>query len=102
MEKQTFYFTFGSDNKFPFGFKEYIKIIAENIFDAQLTFQQNHPNRPGSELLNYAFDYTEEAWKRMNMCAEYYDNKEPSEILISDKIREKEYAKENDDLENEM
>lgn len=79
-----FYFTFGSDSKYPFGFKDYIVIQADNIIQAQEIFKNNHPNRPGSDCLNYAFCYTEEEWNRNKMTEKYYDNKEPAEILTTE------------------
>lgn len=79
-----FYFTFGSNEQFPFGFNEYIIIKANTIKEAQNIFKENHPNRPGSNCLNYAFSYTEEEWINSKMCEKYYDNKEPAEILTGD------------------
>lgn len=62
---RNYYFTFGTDERFPFKNNEYIRVTAPNIVEAKEIFRQVHPNREGSELLNYAFDYTEEEFDRI-------------------------------------
>lgn len=57
-----FYFTFGSDEKFPYQ-NGYIMIIAEKYQDAIEKFKNTYPSRiPGDATLNYSFDYNEVEW----------------------------------------
>ena len=57
-----FYFTFGSDEKFPYQ-NGYIVIIAEKYQDAIEKFKNTYPSRtPGDTTLNYSFDYNEVEW----------------------------------------
>lgn len=57
-----FYFTFGSDEKFPYQ-NGYIVIIAEKYGDAIEKFKNTFPSRtPGDPTLNYSFDYDEVEW----------------------------------------
>ena len=54
-----FYFTFGSDERFPFGRNDYVMVQATNGEHACDRFRERHPNRPGSRLLNCSFIYSE-------------------------------------------
>lgn len=78
-----FYFTFGSDPAYPHGIDDYVAILAKNRYEAQMAFKATYPNRPGSDCLNYAFDYTEGIWEKDDLCAKYYNNKPPIETIIA-------------------
>lgn len=71
-----FYFTFGCDNNFPYGFHEYVEIEARNEDEARAVFQAIWPNRDGSPFLNCASVYDEKYWKQVS--EKYYKNVEPS------------------------
>ncbi len=73
-----FYFTFGSDPAYPYGIDDYVVILAKNGYEAQMAFKAMHPNRPDSDSLNYAFDYTEKTWE-----AQYYGDRPPVETIIA-------------------
>lgn len=62
----TFYFTYGTDEQFPFkgGWTE---ITAPNLYDAQKIFKIFHPNNANTDCLNCAFFYTEESFKESIM-----------------------------------
>jgi hypothetical protein len=59
-QRKKYFFTFGSDEKFPYQ-NTYLVVIADSQEEAEKKFQKQHPNRPGSDCLNYAFCYGE-AW----------------------------------------
>lgn len=82
-ELKNYYFTFGSDPAYPYGINDYVLITAPNIYEAQEVFKSVHPNRPGSDCLNYAFNYSEAEWTANDMCNTYYDGKNPVEIISS-------------------
>lgn len=85
-----FYFTFGSDTKYPYGIGEYILIEAPNIYTAQRAFQAVHPNRPGSDCYNYSFEYNETEWKEIK--DKYYKGVHPIEFFTADSVlQENEY-----------
>lgn len=73
-----FYFTFGSDPAYPYGIDDYVVVLAKNIYEAQMAFKALHPNRPDSDSLNYAFDYTEKTWE-----AQYYGDNPPVEVITA-------------------
>lgn len=73
-----FYFTFGSDPAYPYGIDDYVVILAKNRYEAQMAFKAMHPNRPDSDSLNYAFDYTEKTWE-----AQYYGDRPPIEVITA-------------------
>lgn len=73
-----FYFTFGSDSAYPYGIDDYVVVLAKNIYEAQMAFKALHPNRPGSDSLNYAFDYNEKTWE-----AQYYGDNPPVEVITA-------------------
>ena len=55
-----YYFTFGSDERFPFGRNDYVMVQAQDGNRACDLFRERHPNRPGSNCINCAFIYSEE------------------------------------------
>lgn len=62
--KKNFFYTFGSDSGFPFQ-NGWVVIKAKSLTEAHDIFMRHFPCRePG--VLNCAFYYTEEAWKRMD------------------------------------
>ena len=69
MVKRRFYFTFGTDERFPFC-GGWVEVLAKNLREAQKIFGQHYHSRPGSILLNCAFCYTEEEFKKTPMYAE--------------------------------
>lgn len=73
-----FYFTFGSDPAYPYGIDDYVVVLAKNRYEAQMAFKALHPNRPDSDSLNYAFDYTEKTWG-----AQYYGDNPPVEVITA-------------------
>lgn len=56
-----YYFTFGSDMRFPYQ-NTYIIIKADNMISACDAFLKKFPSRDGSQTLNCAFVYTEKEW----------------------------------------
>ena len=54
-----YFFTFGSDPRYPFGRNDYVMVEAENANRACELFRERHPNRPGSNCINCAFIYGE-------------------------------------------
>lgn len=60
--KPAFFFTFGSDEKYPYR-HGYIIIRADDIGEAILKFQEKYPDRePGISTINCAFYYNEAEW----------------------------------------
>lgn len=76
---QNFYFTFGSDGRFPYGRDDYVLVQAENLPMACSAFKVVHPNRTGSNCLNCADFYTESSFQRMRET--YYAGRDPAEII---------------------
>lgn len=74
-----FYFTFGSDERYPYGPNDYVEVEAENGTDACELFRVIHPNRPGSDCLNCAFIYSEDTFNKFR--DKYYNGIEPVEII---------------------
>ena len=74
-----FYFTFGSDPEYPFGFSEYVVVLADGWDEACDKFQNKYPSRPGSWLINCACIYTQKSWDRGIWT--YYSGMEPSDII---------------------
>ena len=74
-----YYFTFGSDPKFPYGRDEYVVVQAESLKQAINLFQAVHPNRSDSIWLNCAFFYEEVHFNSFR--DKYYKDVEPVEII---------------------
>lgn len=79
MQMQNYYFTFGRHPEYPFGIDQYVMVRAESLLGAVNTFRQHHPNRPGSNLVNCADYYTEDAFNAFRNT--YYPGVPPVEIL---------------------
>ena len=60
---KTFYFTFGSDHRFPFC-RGWIEIHAENKAQACAVFRAYFPDK-NEGILNCAFVYGQEEWDRV-------------------------------------
>lgn len=73
-----FYFTFGTSPKFPYGIKDYVKVIAKNQINAEKIFMLSHPG-PDPNFINCAFVYTQKEWD--NGVNKYYKDKAPVEII---------------------
>jgi len=76
-----YYFTFGTDPRYPYGINDYVKVTAPDLGTAIRTFQKRHPNRPGSNLVNCAFYYDEEDF--LPMIDKYYNGEGPIEVLTA-------------------
>jgi len=74
-----YYFTFGSDPLYPYGRDDYVKVVAKSLSEACNLFNLVHPPRPGTDLINCAFMYSESQF--LPMIPEYYNNAEPTEII---------------------
>lgn len=77
------YFTFGSDERYPFGINDYVAVLGEDIHDCIAAFKTVFPNRPGSDSINCAFYYSEDKWNDVKDT--YYKNVQPARVLVSDK-----------------
>lgn len=68
---KTFYFTYGSDERFPYQ-HGWTEITAPSLACAQQVFKMFHPNRKNpdgtdAECLNYSWHYAEEDFKQTAM-----------------------------------
>ena len=75
-----YYFTFGSDPRFPFGREEFIEVRAWSARSACALFREVYPNRPGSTCLNCADYYTETEFNQFR--AECYGDRRPVQVII--------------------
>lgn len=73
------YFTFGSDERFPYGREDFVEVRADDLHAACALFRIALPNRPGSRCLNCADYYTEEEFNKFRSWA--YGTKEPAVVL---------------------
>jgi len=76
-----FYFTFGSDKRFPYQ-NGYIVVVADNIKEAIQCFKKKYPNREGSDALNCSDYYSATQWEDMIQKG-YYKNQYPQETLYA-------------------
>ena len=76
---KNYYFTFGSDSRFPYGRNDYVVVQADNLTLAVEAFKHVHPNRIGSGNLNCADFYHEDVFLRFK--DKYYKDREPVEII---------------------
>ena len=75
-----FYFTFGTDEKYPFGTNDYVLVFADTMAEAHAKFKKRHPDRmPG--IMNCAFYYTEEEWNNLSSVKNGV-YKKPAEVII--------------------
>lgn len=79
LELQSFYFTFGSDEQYPYGRGDYVIVKAYDIRDAAKAYQRIYPNRDGSECLNCADYYSAKDWE--SIYKKYYNGVAPKEVI---------------------
>ncbi len=75
----SWFYTFGTDPKFPFGIEEYVEVHADNANQANQKFKSHFLCREGSTLLNCAFVYAEDLWDPI--YTEYYSGKRPARVI---------------------
>lgn len=76
---RNFYFTFGSDLEYPFGRDDYVRITCRDMGTACKLFNALHPRRLGSNAMNCAFMYDQQAWDRG--VKQHYEGREPIESV---------------------
>ena len=81
----SFYFTFGTDPLFPYGYHDYVLIICRDESEACKLFNTLHPKRLGSNVMNCAFMYNETQWE-LN-TKKYYAGRDPVETIIVTRTR---------------
>lgn len=74
---ERFYFTFGSDQGFPYQ-NTYLIVLAETKSDAVRKFRAKYPDRH-KNTINCAFVYSQEQWEG-SFNQKYYPE-EPAEII---------------------
>lgn len=68
-----FFFTFGSNEKFPYQYG-YVIVRAESLDDAICKFRAKYPDRdPDSNTVNCAFYYTEQKWIHVRYSDQCHD-----------------------------
>ena len=85
-ETSKFYFTFGSDPEFPYGFGEFVEIEASDEDEAREVFRAVFPSRPGSQFLNCSSVYSEFEWVQ-RVKEKYYKGVSPSAVITVRKER---------------
>lgn len=75
-----FYFTFGTDPLFPYGYHDYVLIRCRDESDACRLFNARFPKRPGHNVMNCAFMYNEAQWEKS--VKQHYADREPAESII--------------------
>lgn len=73
-----FYLTFNDTNTSPYKLGEYIIVYGKNIHDASEIYNNFYPNKI-KDSYSYAYIYDEKNWK--DNISQFYDAKEPSEII---------------------
>ncbi len=76
----SFYFTFGTDPLFPYGYHDYVLIMCSNEGEACKLFNALHPKRTGSNVMNCAFMYNEAQWEKG--VKQHYVGRDPIEQII--------------------
>lgn len=82
---KNFYVTFGSDILFPFP-NQFIIVRTTGYQNVYTAFDKIYPPRPGSNVSNFAFAYTEKEWLQGNNnipVKHYYKNMDPV-VIITD------------------
>lgn len=77
--KNRYFFTFGTDPKYPFGIEEYVEVHADDGNQASQKFMSRYPCREGSTLMNCAFVYGEKQWEKI--YNEHYKGKPPARVI---------------------
>ena len=75
------YFTFGSDERYPFGREDFVEVEAETFAVACEVFRAYHPSRPGSILINAAGIYTESEFNGFR--ERFYPSRQPIERIVA-------------------
>lgn len=76
-----FYFVFGTWEGYPYGEKDYVLVVAENLEQAVHLYQAVHPNKEGSKIVLCADWYDENEWVE-RIRDEYYKGVEPIETIV--------------------
>lgn len=88
-KSKSFYFTFGSWHKYPFGRGDFVRVDnAKDMSEAISAYKSVFPNLPNSNRINCAFYYTEEDWK--SVYEEHYKGKEPARVIDALKLQKAE------------
>lgn len=77
-QPKNFYFTFGTDPRYPFGYNDYVLILCKDARTACKLFDAVHPPRTEG-IMNCAFMYGEEQWEKG--VKEHYQGREPIEVI---------------------
>ena len=78
MKSESFYFTFGTSEDFPFQ-NGYIIIYATDISIANQEFNRLYPNEKNPDLLNCSEVYSKEDWNKL----ELFKGKEPLAEIVA-------------------
>lgn len=76
---KNYYFTFGSDEKFPFH-DGFIVVKADSIKEAARKFDEWYPNEMYEDTLNCSDYYSEKDWKKI-LEKGFYKNQSPLAVL---------------------
>ena len=92
---ESYYFTFGSADHFPFGRDSFVKVEAADPLDAQEAFRKRFPDHtPG--VLNCAFVYTQDEFE--SIAKKYYSGVRPAEEIVSEAVLKQDHS----DLEPDL
>lgn len=75
----SWFYTFGTDPRFPHGIEEYVEVHADTRNQADQKFKSRYPCREESNLLNCAWIYSEKEWERI--YKEHYSGKRPARVI---------------------
>lgn len=75
------YFTFGSDEKFPYGMDQYLVVIGKDRRDCINAFKERYPSDADGVMCCSDY-YNEKLWN--SRPAQTYKGVEPSEVIITD------------------
>ena len=78
-QKQSFYFTFGSWDKFPYGRGEYVVVKAYDIREAARKFMRKYPDPYDAQTVNCADYYNQQQWNEITK--NFYKGTDPVEII---------------------
>lgn len=76
---QSFYFTFGSAEQYPYTNGQYLIVKAQDIREAARKYKRKYPNPYDNEVLNCADYYGQKEWDEY--VKEYYKGTEPVEVI---------------------
>lgn len=75
------FYTFGSDEAFPFGRDQYVKVIGKDMKDCNDTFRKHFPPRDEAGTLNCSDYYTRDWWEKLGHS---FGDVEPVKTFVSD------------------